>query len=574
MNYYNEHDLKAAAWLRELINQGLIPAGDVDTRSIVDVRPADLTPYIQCHFFAGIGGWPLALQLAGVPATTPLWTGSCPCQPFSTAGKGLAQQDERHLWPVFFDLIRQCRPPIVFGEQVASAAVVGHSDKNKSVQSVRDRKTLLRILQELKRGTARNLQGLREDEGASAEKKQASDSEVRLQKMEERETRLCSCECGEAQSQEFRNPFQPYLGGYSEENRQRCLRSDGNTFRPINPSLLERPFIGPDCATSRIHPGEHSGGLVCPECHGELMGASTDSGGVERDSWVEERSLEQLIRLNREEASGTPEECWLDGISADLEAEGYACGATVLGAHSVKSPHQRQRLYWVADGGGWKRVVFSGDCDEDRNCPECGIDYADCECLGPTQDGVEYEEFNGVLYGRMADSEQQGLEGQSRNGDNWSEPRRINQDTLRPTAESGAVSRLVLPNSDGRSTGSGPTAPTRHRHPFDPASGGGDGLADTNGSGSLDGINGEKGWGPEAVTQCCSNIWSDFSLVHCRDGKTRRIPTEPAFFPLAHGVPARVVRLRGYGNAIVPQVAAAFIQAFYETQQPPHDDWI
>jgi hypothetical protein len=93
-----------------------------------------------------------------------------------------------------------------------------------------------------------------------------------------------------------------------------------------------------------------------------------------------------------------------------------------------------------------------------------------------------------------------------------------------------------------------------------------DGMANANGSGSLDGINGAEGWGAEAVAQHCSNIWSDFQLVHCRDGKTRRVPTEPAFQPLAHGVPARVVRLRGYGNAIVPQCAQAFIEAFLEIE--------
>ena len=293
MNYYNEHDIKAAAWLRELIAQGLIPAGDVDTRSIVDVHPADLTHYTQCHFFAGISGWSYALQLAGVPATTRLWTGSCPCQPFSTAGKGLAQQDERHLWPVFFDLIRQCRPQHVFGEQVASA--IGHG--------------------------------------------------------------------------------------------------------------------------------------------------------------------------------------WLDGVSADLEAEGYACGATVLGAHSVKSPHQRQRLYWVAHSGS-------------RECDEWGV----------------------------------------------------------PHSQSGAVSKLVRCSEAvglGNATSSGQRGGSEDR-PRESA---------------------EVSWTGHQTP------WDDFQLVHCRDGKARRVPTEPAFFPLAHGVPARVVRLRGYGNAIVPQVAAEFVKAFYETQEQ-HNDWI
>lgn len=174
-NYYNENDPKAAAWVRELIKQKLIPQGEVDERSITEVKAEDISGFMQCHWFCGIAGWSLALQLAGWPATRPVWTGSCPCQPFSSAGKGLAQKDERHLWPVFFDLIRQCRPECVFGEQVASS--IGHG--------------------------------------------------------------------------------------------------------------------------------------------------------------------------------------WLDGISADLEAEGYACGAVVLGAHSVGAPHIRQRLFWVAD-------LQSAECERQR----------------------------------------------------------------------------------------------------------------------------------------------------------------------------------------------------------------
>jgi DNA (cytosine-5)-methyltransferase 1 len=118
--YYNEFDPKAAAWLRELIRSDLIAPGDVDERSIKDVTPDDLRPYTQCHFFAGIGVWSYALRNAGWPDDRPVWTGSCPCQPFSAAGKGGGFADERHLWPAFHWLIGQCRPLVVLGEQVAS----------------------------------------------------------------------------------------------------------------------------------------------------------------------------------------------------------------------------------------------------------------------------------------------------------------------------------------------------------------------------------------------------------------------------------------------------------------------
>jgi len=418
VNYYNEIDPRAAQWLRSLIAEGLIPEGHVDTRSITEVTPNDLRNYTQCHFFTGIGGWSLALQLAGIPSTTRLWTGSCPCQPFSTAGKGLAQADERHLWPVFFNLIRQCRPELVFGEQVASAIGKG----------------------------------------------------------------------------------------------------------------------------------------------------------------------------------------WLDGVSTDLESENYACGATVLGSHSVGAPHIRQRLYWVAysqlqherstqphgeragdaawmrEAGGlaysesirsgegqqntrrgfegsiekqrpigirggsnsdWQRVIHSCECDEFGNCPVCEIDYSECGCPGPTQDDeYEYRERDGILEAR----------------------------------------RLVQSNSDGRIEGSSTTSPARHGDSAESAGIGDDGMCDTE-QPRLEGLSGtiNQRSEPGRLRQdkngstATAGFWTDYRLAKCRDGKTRRIPTEPAFFPLAHGIPARVVRLRGYGNAIVPQVAAEFIRAFYEVQNTQDD---
>ena len=126
--YYNEFDPFAAQWLRNLIMEGHLPRGDVDTRSITEVQPDDLRGYTQCHFFAGIGGWPLALRMAGWDDTRPIWTGSCPCQPFSTTGRRRGKADERHLLPVWFRLAQQCKPPVVFGEQVRAAIAFGWLD--------------------------------------------------------------------------------------------------------------------------------------------------------------------------------------------------------------------------------------------------------------------------------------------------------------------------------------------------------------------------------------------------------------------------------------------------------------
>lgn len=117
--YYNEIDPFAAQWIRNLMAEGWITKGDVDERSIEDVQPNDLTGYDRLHFFAGVAVWDYALNQAGW-GRGEIWTGSCPCQPFSSAGAGAGFADERHLWPAFFHLIQECKPALVFGEQVAS----------------------------------------------------------------------------------------------------------------------------------------------------------------------------------------------------------------------------------------------------------------------------------------------------------------------------------------------------------------------------------------------------------------------------------------------------------------------
>jgi DNA (cytosine-5)-methyltransferase 1 len=127
--YYNEIDPKAAKWLRELIKAGHIAPGDVDERSIVDVKASELAGYTQCHFFAGIGIWSAAFRLAGIPDSRPVWSGSCPCQEYSVAGKGKGASGDKDLWPVFASLIAERHPTAVYGEQVAAAIGYGWLDR-------------------------------------------------------------------------------------------------------------------------------------------------------------------------------------------------------------------------------------------------------------------------------------------------------------------------------------------------------------------------------------------------------------------------------------------------------------
>jgi DNA (cytosine-5)-methyltransferase 1 len=359
MNYYNEFDPAAASWLRGLISEGLIPRGVVDDRSITDVTADDLRGFTQCHFFAGIAGWSYALQLAGWDANRPVWTGSCPCQAFSVAGKQDGFADERDLWPAFFNLIKECSPEYVFGEQVENA---------------------------IKHG-------------------------------------------------------------------------------------------------------------------------------------------------------------WLDRVYRDMEAEGYACGSVVLGAHSVGAPHQRQRLYWC------------GSLAQDSNGRGCGgRDHGD----SPRNDReVQTEGLRGAGSVLLANNNKR------REEQRGTEP--VESSVPRETAGSRAELR-------GRSRGM--------EHPAN------DGLPRVHPE--CGGLAEECGMPQLAGTRHSGTPWERYQLVYCQDGAVRRIPAESVFFGVVDGIPegvdgsgnggisevdgfpltkqkeGRPMLLKGYGNAIVPQVAAEFIKAFME----------
>jgi len=328
--YYNEIDPHAAQHLRNLIDAGHIAPGVVDTRSIEDVTPNDLTGFTQCHFFAGIGGWSLALRRAGWPDSRPAWTASCPCQPFSAAGKGLGFADERHLWPSAHWLVGQRRPVVVFGEQSGSA--------------------------------------------------------------------------------------------------------DAND--------------------------------------------------------------------------------WIDLVQVDVEALGYAFGATAFPSASVGAPHQRDRAYWVADAD---RQQWEGRGEFQ---PTGGGKPSDSSVIS----GLAYTDGNGRkgrLSGRT-DPQREAIDGQAGRGC--------------------AISGLADANHEQR--------------PF------------TLSARSYADISRKWNKDSEAATGCSgamrpgpvNGFWRDADWLFSQDGKWR--PVSPGSFPLADGVPARVGRLRAYGNAINIEAAAAFIKSY------------
>src|SRR6185437_4638145 len=96
------------------------------------------------------------------------------------------------------------------------------------------------------------------------------------------------------------------------------------------------------------------------------------------------------------------------------------------------------------------------------------------------------------------------------------------------------------------------------------------------------------GTGATVPSSSVNGAWADAAWIPCRDGKLRAIQraTQPEPEPMVDGLPdslgrcrvgvmevyapliekgkCRTMRLRGYGNAIVPPLAAEFIRAYIE----------
>ena len=453
--YYNEIDPYAAAWLRNLVAAGRIAPGDVDERSIRDVSPDDLKAYTQCHFFAGIGVWSAALRLAGWADDRPVWTGSCPCQPFSVAGNGAGFADDRHLWPEMFRLIAERRPPVVFGEQVASKDGLAWLDLVHT-----------------------DLEGA--DYAAAA-------------------VDLCAAGVGA-----------PHI-------RQRL-------YWVADTNHAER---GPDATRG-------------DERHG------SDTG--------------------RPQGSGDPERCVEPSRLADTAGERHdGRGAGEASAES----REIERLERLRDASGVGNANSAGQqaCDRepfgDEARPKQSAHTSSHSGLADTQilrrEGSDIRTAGGLPPLRATDI---------------GEPSGLGNANSEGLAQRGGIARVP----SGAPGGNEGQAAERAGGAYD------GGLADTDAqrhkeqvllvrqradelqAGSLSDPRPVSQQGSDTCRSSPTNgQWRDADWLFCRDGKWR--PVEPGTFPLAHGATSRVGRLRAYGNAIVPQVAAEVIGSWMDFNQ-------
>jgi site-specific DNA-cytosine methylase len=561
--YYNEIDPYAAEWLRNLIDAGEIPAGVVDTRSIEDVRPDELAGFTQCHFFAGLGGWAYALKLAGW-GTRPVWTGSCPCQPFSAAGKGAGFADERHLWPAWQHLIAQCRPSVIFGEQVdaavkngwwdlvasdaeamgyaAAAAVIPasaagaphmrhrlwfvlslgattkreleHRNDGKNLHEMPTEKTDHTLLQreEIQGRTADGLQGVlrdpSEETAKSNEPKGEGPKNCRASDKARRSgARLLEEEAAEISSQRTDQACEP-----PSKKEGFGVRPGSARIGAIRAGGEECLRDDRDCASKRRAEGmEHpvlgsnkpGEGLRLQQCESGLLRPEL------RDGDVGGRSADGNITSPEKEVGINDSEHALQAHDKDKKNSGGKIRDVYSG---VGAPHIRDRTYWVADSNdarleGWGAL---------RERPD--------QCAAGAR---------GVA-SRLADADSHRCCARERD------------DSSARHGHTAAATRI-----DAEVVGRGfSEAGARRDKPAGPTNGQ---WADADWLGCTDGK-----WRPTQSTHECMADGLADSLGYVRTGDAWSLN------PLIQGAKNRVGRLRAYGNAICAPAAEAFIRSYLD----------
>jgi C-5 cytosine-specific DNA methylase len=598
--YYNEIDPLKAEIIREAIKAGAIAPGDVDERSIVDVEPAGLMGYAQCHFFAGGGFWSVALRQAGWPDDRPVWTGSCPCPSFSAAGKGQGFTDPRHLWPAWARLIRECRPPTIFGEQVSAAIGHGWLDLVQTDLEAQDYAVGKIVLGAASVGAPHIRQRLY----FVGELANSRGAEPRRIPSGERKT-VAAAGCASANS-----------GMADAADARRQVAGQHESGQPLFPARSEQcgdPLVvaQSQCAAERRRGLLRSG----EGCETAGAGTSTESfrRGVDclmadtassrcepsRDESVEARPTNSRSEYARELPLRTPG-CGADGIVVDAEGRGLG----MCGSASRQTGH-------AAQPGEPSDV---GDSAFDRNGTQHGQSRPS---------GGQEEPFGGPsVSDSLGESLRTRLEGHTGDGANCNQPGRIGENASGSAAAAGEPCGLANADGGNASAEREQRSGEQRQQPQDGGAGNvGDSKSERRQSGpawnEVDGEGMESAkresiefaagsedagsvaeplhaeWGPFNVDgqdgrdgddagrqeahndfgtcgEVCrpsalNGFWRDADWIGCRDGKFR--PVEPGSFPLAHGSAARVGRLRLYGDAICVPCATEFIKAYREIKE-------
>ena len=513
---YNEIDPFAAEWLKNLIAAGVLPAGEVDTRSISELKGADCGQTTHC--FAGVGGWPLALRLAGWDDRRPVWTGSCPCQPFSAAGKRKGTADARHLWPDFCRLIRQRKPGVVLGEQVASKDGLLWLD------------------------------GVFADLEASGYACWATDS--------------CAAGVGS-----------PHI-------RQRLF------WVAIHKRRKRVKFAFDERSLRDVDAVREQGGLAVPESVRVAVANGTQLRGVSPAGQQPEHEQDAGDAFRLAVSDGQP------GGQGRPVAGGSDCGGDAPARSGPGGDGEPGRMAVsgcarVRDSGPGKDVAEAGGAEgagQERERLRSDTGYA-----GPSERLANAGPFAsrqlcGPREGPRASAEQGAAE-------EMREPGRHRETGGIPNARSNGLERPVE-RLDG------PGAASEPRGSADAHSGGSCGVGESDSDGSQQRGAASEANGHGSPTLAASGPWSAFLIIPCGDNKLRRISAQSGDEPLAHGIPSRnadarlgylvaelvklghspkaarrlvrearanrVGRLRGYGNAIIPLLAAEFIRTVME----------
>ena len=580
--YYNDNDKDKCAWLRELIKAGAITDGEVDDRRIEDVEPNDVAGFERVHWCAGIGAWDYALNLAQW-GDRPVWTASFPCPSFSAAGKGGGFNDPRHIWPVGFQLIRECRPPVLFMEQVGAAIGYGWLDLvsadlegedyaigasvlgacSVGAPHIRQRLYILayssssgcrsRLCDHRPARERRNVAANSNGNGGMADTDQLSPREGRGDDAEVRGIPQTECGSEHGAALPGRSSQSECMADSDNERQQQKSRIEG-------PASLQRE--GTEPAQKRQYPGNYS---ASPECMA--------------DSQCDDRRTD----LAQRQAQGRT-------------AHGGNGAAGILAKSNSGDSRKRQRLI------GRERFAESDEAGKlgDSESGRLGV-----RGTAPGQSGrLVLTDEPGIVVNTV----EPGLEGLGGNGDNGHRSRWNGEDETRPVAETGEPGgmadtdreRRVVQTTrlherrDGESSEE-PTQETTDGTSWDddercdeagsmadsagirleeqveqfrhgivelqtgdlPSDDGAEPCTDDEPAGQLGFFD-----APADGTGPVNGFWRDADWLFCRDGRWR--PARPGSFPLATGVAARLVRLRGYGDAINSQVAAAFIAAAKE----------